>query len=202
MKQHVIECSTMDLIDAVCEIFEAELAKGTDAVPILDRALALMPELRLDPDQPEPLQQSACRHLPRALDLGEAGPAASAARAIRELEPTLHWRQNPKYTVENKGADFMDNYAFTDFGLIGSTVLYIGVVLLGPGVTYPLTAYPSEGVFLVIGGSPEWKCGDEPWVRVEAGSVIGRPAGGAEGKRPGKEPMLALYAWLYRNATR
>ena len=32
----------MDLIDAVREIFEAELAKATDATPILDRALALM----------------------------------------------------------------------------------------------------------------------------------------------------------------
>ena len=196
MEQRQIERSTMELVDAVREIFEAELAKGTDATPILDRALALMPELRLDADRPEPLRQSACRHLPRVLDLGEAGPAASVARAIRELEPTLHWRQNPKYTIENKGADFMENYAFTDFGLIGSTVLYMGVVLLGPGATYPLTAYPSEGVFLVIGGSPEWKSGDEPWVRIEAGSIIGRPAGGAEGKRPGKEPMLALYAWL------
>jgi hypothetical protein len=202
MAQHEIERSTKDLIDAVREIFEAELAKGTEAAPILEGVLALMPELRLDPEQPEPLRQSVCRHLSHALGLGEAGPAAPVAKAIRELEPTLHWRQNPKYTVENRGADFMDNYAFTDFGLIGSTVLYIGVVLLGPGVTYPLTAYPSEGVFLVVGGSPEWKCGDEPWVRVEAGSVIGRPAGGAEGKRPGKEPMLALYAWLYRDATR
>ena len=49
-----------------------------------------------------------------------------------------------------------------------------------------------------IGGSPEWKSGDGPWVRVDAGSIIHRPYGGAEGKRPGDEPMLALYAWLYR----
>ena len=42
MEQHEIERSTMDLIDAVREIFEAELANATDATPILDRALALM----------------------------------------------------------------------------------------------------------------------------------------------------------------
>lgn len=198
MEQNEIERSTTDLIVAVRNIFEAELATGTDAAPILESALALMPELRLDPERAGAAQQSVCRHLSRALDLGEAGPAASVARAIRELEPALHWRQNPKYNAENMGAGFMDNYAFTDFGLIGSEALYIGVVLLGPGVTYPLTAYPSEGVFLVIGGSPEWKLGDEPWARVEAGSIIGREAGGAEGKRPGEEPMLALYAWLYQ----
>ncbi len=91
----------------------------------------------------------------------------------------------------------MDNYAFSSLGLTGSTVLDFGVMLLGPGITYPLTSYASEGVFLVIGGSPEWKCGDEPWERVKAGSIICRPFDGAEGKRPGKEPMLALYAWMY-----
>jgi hypothetical protein len=71
-------------------------------------------------------------------------------------------------------------------------------MLLGPGITYPVTSYPSEGVFLLIGGSPEWKSGDEPWRLVDPGSIIYRPANGAEGKRPGKEPMLALYAWLYQ----
>jgi hypothetical protein len=75
-----------------------------------------------------------------------------------------------------------------------------GVLLLGPGITYPPSSYESEGVFLVIGGSPEWKSGDEPWVRVEAGDIICRPYNGAEGKRPGKEPMLALYAWMYRQS--
>ncbi len=198
MEQDKIDSSTLDLINGVRVIFEAGLAKNTAATPTLERALTLLPELRLDPERPEALQQSVCRHLPRALDLGEAGPAAPVAKAIRDLEPTLHWRQNPRYNAENMGADFMDNYAFTDFGLIGSTVLYIGAVLLGPGVTYPLTAYPSsEGVFLVIGGSPEWKCGGDPWTGVEAGDIIHRPLNGAEGKRPGKEPMLALYAWLY-----
>jgi hypothetical protein len=196
MEQDKIDRSTMDLINAVRVIFEADLAKGTAAAPILERVLTLLPELRLGSEQPEATQQSVCRHLSRALDLGEAGPAAPVARAFRDLEPTLQWLQNPRYNAENKGADFMDNYAYTNLGLTSGTVLSFGALLLGPGITYPLTSYPSEGVFLVIGGSPEWKCGDEPWVRIEAGSVIGRPAGGAEGKRPGKEPMLALYAWL------
>jgi hypothetical protein len=71
-------------------------------------------------------------------------------------------------------------------------------MLLGPEITYPPTSYESEGVFLVIGGSPEWKSDDEPWVRVQAGDIICRPWKGAEGKRPGNEPMLALYAWMYQ----
>ena len=156
-----------------------------------------MQELRLDPERPEATQLPGCRHFSRALDLAEAGPAARVASALRDLEPTLAWAQNPRYNVENKGADFMDNYGWSGLGLSGSSAMSFGVLLLGPGITYPLTSYPSEGVFLVIGGSPEWKSGDEPWRRVEAGSIICRPLNGAEGKRPGDEPMLALYAWMY-----
>ncbi len=200
MEEERVKSSTTDLINAVRDIFAAEVAKDTAAAPTLKRVLSLLPELRLDPERPEATQLPVCRHLSRALDLGEAGPAAAAANALRELEPTLAWAQSTRHNVENRGAYFMDNYAFSSLGLTGSTVLDFGVMLLGPGITYPLTSYASEGVFLVIGGSPEWKCGDELWARVEAGSIICRPANGAEGKRPGKEPMLALYAWLYQES--
>jgi len=188
----------MDLINAVRDIFEAEIGKDNTEAPQLKRVLALMEELRLDPDRPEATQLPGCRHLSRALDLGEAGPAAAVAKALRELEPTLAWAQNPRYNADNKGADFMDNYGWSALGLTGSSDMSFGVLLLGPGITYPPTSYESEGVFLVIGGSPEWKSDDEPWRRVEAGDIICRPWNGTEGKRPGKEPMLALYAWMYQ----
>lgn len=198
MEQEKIESTATELIDAVRVIFEAELAKETDAAPILSRALALMPDLHLLAERPGPRRQSVCQHLSRALELGETGPAAPVAKAIRTLGDSLHWRQNPKYTVETKGAPFMENYAFTDFGIGGSSAIYLGVVLLGPDTTYPPTAYAgSEGVFLVIGGSPEWKCGDDPWQCVAAGDIIARPLNGSEGKRTLDEPMLALYAWIY-----
>lgn len=197
MEQDKVNKSTTDLIDAVRDIFAAEVAKDTAAAAQLKRVLDCLPELRLDPERSAAAQQPVCRLLSRALDLGEAGPAGAAASALRELEPTLSWAQSTRHNVENRGAYFMDNYAYSALGLTGSTVLDLGVMLLGPGITYPLTSYASEGVFLVIGGSPEWKCGDEPWARVKAGSIICRPFDGAEGKRPGKEPMLALYAWMY-----
>ena len=200
MDEERIKSSTTELIEAVRVIFEAEVAKDMASAPQLKRVLALMQELRLDPERPEARQVPGCRHLPRALDLGEAGPAAAVATALRELESTLSWAQNPRYNVENKGADFMDNYGWSALGLTGSSDMAFGIMLLGPGITYPPTSYESEGVFLVIGGSPEWKSGDEPWVRVEAGSIICRPWNGAEGKRPGNEPMLALYAWMYQQS--
>ncbi len=198
MEEDKVKSSTMDLINAVRDIFAAEAAKDTPAAPQLKRVLALLPELRSDPAHLDATQLPVCRHLARALDLGEAGPAAAAANALRDLEPTLSWDQSARHTVESRGAYFMDNYAYCSLGLSGSAVLDFGVMLLGPEITYPVTSYESEGVFLVIGGSPEWKSDDEPWVRVEAGSIICRPYNGAEGKRPGEDPMLALYAWMYR----
>ncbi len=198
MDEDMVNRSAADLINAVRDIFEAEAARDNAKAPQLNRALALMQELQLDPERPEAGQVPGCRHLSHVLDLGEAGPAAAVATAIRELEPTLAWAQNPRYNAENKGADFMANYGWSALGLTGSSDMAFGVLLLGPDITYPPTSYESEGVFLVIGGSPEWKSGDEPWARVEAGSIICRPFGGAEGKRPGNEPMLALYAWVYQ----
>ena len=197
MDQDTISRSTHDLVEAVREIFAAEVARNPDSAPQLNRVLAYMQELRLDPERSEARPLPGCRHLPRVLELGEAGPAADVAIALRELEPTLAWAQNPRYNAENKGADFMDNYGWSALGLTGNANMAFGVLLLGPGITYPPSSYESEGVFLVIGGSPEWKSGDAPWARVEAGSTIGRPFGGSEGKRPGDEPMLALYAWMY-----
>ncbi len=187
----------MDLINAVGAIFAAELAKDTAAAPILERVLSLLPELRLAPEPPEATQLPVCRLFSHALDLGEASPAAAVAGALRELEPTLSWAQSNRHSVESRGEYFMENYAFSSLGIAGSKILDFGIMLLGPGITYPLTSYEPAGAFLVIGGSPEWKSGDGPWVRVAAGSIIHRPANGAEGKRPGTEPMLALYTWLY-----
>ena len=198
MDDKSVDRSTMTLVHAVRDIFAAEVAKDLASAEQLQRVLALMQELRLNPERPGAMQVPGCRHLSHVLDLAEANPAAAAATAIRDLEATLHWAQNPRYNAENKGADFMDNYGWCEFGLTGSDKMAFGVLLLGPGIEYPPTSYESEGVFLVIGGSPEWKCGDEPWQRVAAGDIICRPYGGAEGKRPGDEPMLALYAWMYR----
>ena len=198
LKQDEINRTSSDLVSAVRNIFETEAARDPVKAPQLKQALDLMLELRPDPQQPEARQVPGCRHFSRTLDLGVAGPAAAVARALRDLEPTLAWAQNPRYNVDNKGADFMDNYGWSGLGLTGSPAMSFGVLLLGPEVTYPLTSYESEGIFLVIGGSPEWISGDQPWREVKAGDVICRPYGGAEGKRPGKEPLLALYAWMYR----
>lgn len=196
MLQDTIDSSMKTLLDAVRLTFEAETDKDTAAAGTLNRALTLLPEIKLDPDRPQARELPVCRHLSRALDHGEGGAAAPVAAAIRALEPTINWAQSASHSIDLRGAEFMDNYAYSSLGLTGSAILDVGLLLFGPGIDYPVTSYPSEGVFLVIGGSPQWKSGDDPWRQVSAGDIIHRPLGGAEGKRPGNEPMLAFYAWI------
>ena len=88
MEQNEVHQLTTGLLDETRAIFEVEIARDTaTAPPLLKRVLAELPELRLDPQRPEPKQLPVCRHLSRALDLGEAGPAAPVAAVIRALEP-------------------------------------------------------------------------------------------------------------------
>ena len=198
MDEAVISRASSALVCAVRTIFEDYAAKDALKTAQLNHAIRLMEELRPDPDRTDLNRLPVCQYLARALDLGANGPAASVASAIRDLEPVITWAQNPRYTLENRGAEFLENYGWSGLGLTGSSEMSFGILLLGPNTTYPLTSYESEGIFLVIGGKPYWKSGNLPWTQVADGDVICRHWNGAEGKRTGQEPMLALYAWMYR----
>ena len=54
MDEDRVDGSVMDLVSAVRDIFEAEVAKDTGAAPQLKRVLALLPELRPDPEHTRP----------------------------------------------------------------------------------------------------------------------------------------------------
>lgn len=188
-----LRISTTDLQISVRMLFENEYA--LNKTPALAKVLTALPDIHLNEVLDAPAQQPVCRHLAQALSLAEAGPAASAARAISQIASAMAWVQNPRYSAGNMGADFMEGYAYCNLNLGGSSTVDLGLLLLGPDVTYPLTRYDAGGAFIVLGGSPEWQSGDQPWRQVAAGDVIVRAPGDAEGKRPGTQPMLALYAW-------
>ncbi|MDE0444768.1 MAG: dimethylsulfonioproprionate lyase family protein [Gammaproteobacteria bacterium] len=137
----------MRVVHAVRQLFEAGIktraAKDTVQSEQLVRVLSLMAELRPDSESGEPRRLPGCRHVERALDLAESGGAAAVAAAIRPLLPTLTWHQNPRYNASNMGAEFMDTYAWSGLGLTSCDNISFGVLLLGPGVTYPPTRYES-----------------------------------------------------------
>ena len=136
------------------------------------------------------------RHLPAAADLA---PAFSApfARALKSAAPALAWRRS--YTPQTVGAEFWDNYGWTEFvGLTGpapSERLACGVMLLGPGVTYPLHHHEAEEMYVPLSGIADWKMGEQAWEALPPGSVIHHPSNASHAMRTGDAALLALYLW-------
>ena len=79
--------AAMQAVNAVREIFQAEVAKTTACAEQLGRVLALMTELRPNPERAAPRQFPGCRHLERTLELAETGPAAAVAAASESCGP-------------------------------------------------------------------------------------------------------------------
>ena len=103
------------------------------------------------------------------------------AEALAPLVEVFHWVQNPNYTVATMGAGFMDNYAYANVvgtrSLIGGGGYALGVLLLGPGLTYPPHAHPANEVYDIVGGSAGWRRGDGTWPGRATGSLSQHPAG-------------------------
>ena len=167
------------------------------------RIVGLMSDLTQDKDQAGLVHEDlpVYRYFGRAIELANSQYSIGLADALRGLQHSLVWAQNPRYNSENRGVQFMNNYGYCDLGLTGNPLLSIGLLMLGPNTTYPLSRFQSEGGFLIIGGTPEWQAEDSSWRSVKPGDVISRSWNGAEGKRTLDNPMLALYAWLYEPTT-
>ena len=140
----------------------------------------------------------ACRHWEPALALADAR-SASIAAALAPLGDVFHWVQNPNYSDAAMGEGYMDNYAYANLAggrsLLGGGDYALGVLLLGPGMTYPPHAHPADEIYYVVGGRAEWQRGDEPWTPRAPGSLIHHPSGLVHATRTGSEPLLALYFW-------
>jgi hypothetical protein len=149
-----------------------------------------------------PLAQfPGCRHFPTALAEAEKSPPAvrQVAAAFAQLEPHLTWQQNPNYTADNLGADFIANYAYADIlgprGLVVEDRIALGFLLLGPGLLYPDHNHPAEELYVPLGGDAEWSRAGGAWAAKAPGEAIHHASGVVHATRTGERPLLALYAW-------
>jgi quercetin dioxygenase-like cupin family protein len=136
------------------------------------------------------------RYLPVACD-GAPPFAASFAAALLAAAPGLAWRRT--YTVDQVGAQFFDNYGWTELvGLTGpvpSKQLACGVLLLGPHVTYPPHHHEADEIYVPLSGTARWRRDTENWVPRRPGSVIHHEPNKRHSMQTGNEPLLALYLW-------
>lgn len=158
-------------------------------------ALVGWPELALT-RRVEPAGLPVCAVLDAAADSAPPRLAPLVA-GLRDGAAGLRWGQT--YGTADFGADFLRGYGWTELiglrGPIGSDVVAVGVLLLGPGVDYPPHAHEAAEVYLPLSGRAEWMRGDAPHVPVAPGEAIRHPSWMPHGMRTGAEPLVAAYVW-------
>jgi hypothetical protein len=146
------------------------------------------------PDALPPQFQSVVQHLPAALARATASTAAVCA-SLTVLQGALHWRQNSSYT----DIAFLRGYAYCE--LLGPTGhwhtdrIALGLLLLGPGLTYPEHLHPATEIYVVLSGHAQWRQGNRPWRQRRPESVIEHASMEPHAMRTGAEPLLAAYLW-------
>ena len=138
--------------------------------------------------------------------LAPAVRGTSLARSIEQAAHLFRWRQNPNYTAANMGSAFMAGYGYVEFAgpkeaLFHALDVRVGLLLLGPGIHYPLHAHPAEEIYHPLTQGGLWRRGDEDWCAVAAGHAIHHPPMIAHETKAADRTLLALYCWRGDTAT-
>ncbi|HEX6120528.1 MAG TPA: dimethylsulfonioproprionate lyase family protein [Dongiaceae bacterium] len=190
------------LFDTVIAFYGAAGRAGeAGAGAMLDAVRAGL--LRAAPTQPAARNIAASTLLPAAL---AASPLSDVAAAIAGAIPLFRWRQNPNYNAANMGAAFMAGYGYVEFAgpkdaLFHAPDLRVGLLLLGPGLHYPLHAHPAEEIYHPLTQGGLWRRGEEAWRMVPAGEAIHHPPMVPHETRAADRTLLALYCWRGDTAT-
>jgi len=133
------------------------------------------------------------RHFGDALALD--GNVSAVCARLERFESRLQWRQNPNYA----GAEFLDGYAHCELvgpaGPLRHADIALGLLLLGPRITYPEHAHPAAEVYAVVAGHAQWRQGDRVWRRRAPGERIHHASNEPHAMRTADEPLLAAYVW-------
>lgn len=171
----------------------AEVRAAFAGSPEAARFLADWPDIT----EQRPCEASAlpvCRWL--AAMRGGAGTQGVLAE-VQRLAGRLAWRQT--YGAADFGDAFLQGYGWSEFiglrGPVASERIACGVLLLGPGVTYPPHQHQAEEVYLPISGVADWQRGDAEFACVPVGQAIYHHSWMPHAMRTGVEPLAALYLW-------
>ncbi len=131
-------------------------------------------------------------------------PALTAGRGklvepLADLAPHFRWVQNPNYVASPPDPNFLQNYGYVVLagpgGLVESTDLALGFLVLGPHTHYPTHRHPAVEIYVVGAGNAEWRKGEDPWRLEPPGRVIRHETMMPHATRTLAEPLLAIYLW-------
>jgi hypothetical protein len=118
---------------------------------------------------------------------------------LASLAPYYRWVQTSNYVASPPNPTFLPNYGYVVLagpgGLVESTELALGFLLLGPETHYPSHQHPAVEIYVVAAGTAEWRKGDDPWRVEPVGSVIRHETMMPHATRTLAEPLLAIYIW-------
>jgi mannose-6-phosphate isomerase-like protein (cupin superfamily) len=191
---------TAVLLARIIALYRANAADRCDGAAMLSRAAGLLDVLQLAQRPPACASLPVRRFLAGSSSNDCSGPLAAVSTAFLQAEPALSWVQNPNYTAERMGPDFVDRYGYVE--LVGpgrvfeSRELLVGFLLLGPDTHYPDHNHAAEEVYHVVSGRARWRRGDGAWRTEPPGTIIHHPPHLPHAMRTDNEPLLALYCWM------
>jgi mannose-6-phosphate isomerase-like protein (cupin superfamily) len=179
--------------DELLDHFHAYL-RGVDDALVRDAVARIDWNLPARALEPHPLP--CVDQLDRIVDLAPPD-AQPLVRLLADRRNDLQWGQT--YNAADFGAAFLQKYGWLEvFGLRGHFVndeVAAGLLILGPGITYPDHHHIAEEIYIPLTGGTEWRMGEGDFHVRQAGEVIHHASNVSHAMRTGSEPLLALYIW-------
>lgn len=140
------------------------------------------------------------RWLPQMVAAG-GGCDPEFVDALCRAAPRLEWRQT--YSREQVGEAFLQGYGWSELvgpaGLILSSKISCGVIVLGPNLFYPHHRHEAEEMYVPLSGTAAWLQGDAVWREHAPGTLIHHMSEEPHAMRTREEPLLAMYLWRGAN---
>lgn len=174
-----------------------KMTEGADTVKSIQQKFAEL-NLEFETVTPEPLP--AWQYRPDVVQNAPAGPLAELAEAVDALWDKTNWHRNPNYIHDESLGRFRNWYGYNlyvgSFGMVKSTEIAVGMILISPGCTYPAHNHLAEEIYIPISGRAEWWTAGSDWHIQEPGTPIFHWPWLSHGTRTLDEPLLALFGWL------
>jgi hypothetical protein len=195
------------LLAALCDFLHSEAAAGNlRERAVLDATCAALGHCHSANSVAQPRQLPATDLLGSALASVQLPALVPLCDTISTTAHLFRWRQNPNYTEANMGAAFMAGYGYVEFAgpkeaLFHARDIRVGLLLLGPGLHYPLHAHPAEEIYHPLTEGGLWRRGEEGWRAVAAGHAIHHAPMVPHETKATDRALLALYCWRGDTAT-
>jgi quercetin dioxygenase-like cupin family protein len=148
---------------------------------------------------PPPKRLPACSLLPQSVAAGLV-VSPRVCGAIAALEDRMHWFHTEHYSDQAMGQPgYMDNYAameiIGDRGYFAGDDFRLGLMILGPGLTYPDHHHAAPELYWLLTGPIEYRRAPGGFQMAGTADTIWNEPNEIHAMKTGEVPMLCVWAW-------